>query len=492
MTLLEKINSVFIRFPHRNAFCIEDIYYTYEELAVKVASIKQLLGKYPDEVRIGIQVRNDIESYASLIAIMFLGKTYIPINPNHPIDRIESIIQQSGLNIVLAKPGNQAYPGVMFLDYTTIYEGISTTFEIPEFDQNNNAYILFTSGSTGLPKGVQISFHNLISLYNASVALGYKMDETDRFLQMADLTFDLSVFSYIVPLCIGACICTVSDVGIKFTNVYKVLETQNVTFAVMVPSVLNHLRQFLPEITLPHIRHSLFCGEALYKDITTEWLRCLPNGSVENVYGPTEATVFCLANDSITSTSNVVTNNEILAIGKPMQNMDAILVDENLNEVPDGEKGEICLSGDQLTRGYLDEERNKVAFFNYNNKRFYRTGDVAYKNENGVFLYAGRIDHQVKIQGYRIELNEIEFHLRRIIGGAGVVALVTKGANDLNQIEVVFEDKNTNIEHIFEELKTKIPHYMMPVAAHIISPLPLNANGKTDRKALEKILSVSI
>jgi len=491
MTLLERINSAFVKFPYRDAFCIEDKHFTYNEFAKKVASIIKVLADYPEE-RIGIVVRNDLESYASLIAVMFSAKTYIPINPEHPAERNENIIGQSGLKVVLARPGSEPYSGTTFIDYTIEDSEANTTLTVPEFDQNRNAYILFTSGSTGSPKGVQITYNNLNSLFEASSALGYNMSETDRFLQMADLTFDLSVFSYIIPLCLGACICTVSNTGLKFANAYNVLEAQQVTFAVMVPSVLNYLRPYFSEISLPAIRHCLFCGEALYKDIMTEWLKCLPNGVIDNVYGPTEATVFCLAYDSISHTSDAMSYNEITAIGKPMQNMEAILVDENLLEIADGEKGELCLSGAQLTPGYLDEERNRVAFFVHNNKRFYRTGDVAIRDKEGVFLFTGRIDHQVKIQGYRIELSEIEFHLRNIIGGPGAVAIVTKGNGGVNQIEVVFEDENTDKEGVLEQLRTKIPPYMMPTHTHIVTPLPLNANGKTDRKALEKMISQPI
>jgi acyl-coenzyme A synthetase/AMP-(fatty) acid ligase len=219
----------------------------------------------------------------------------------------------------------------------------------------------------------------------------------------------------------------------------------------------------------------------------TEWMRCAPNTAIENVYGPTEATVFCLAYH-ITDPNDVISENEIVAIGKPIQNMEAIVVDDSQRPLPDGQKGELCLSGDQLTPGYLDEERNKVAFFTWDNKRFYRTGDIAYKGSQGIFMFSGRVDHQVKIQGYRIELSEIEYHLRKIAGGPGAVALVRKGYNGMDQIEVVFENKDTDIEAVFMELKSKLPAYMIPVRIHIYAPFPMNANGKTDKSALAKMI----
>jgi D-alanine--poly(phosphoribitol) ligase subunit 1 len=489
MTLLERFNAVFQQFPDRHAFCIEDKYYTYRELAIKVASIKKLISQYDKEENIGIMVRNDLESYASLMAILFSGKTYIPINPNHPVERTENIIKQLDLKVVLSRPNGHALPGIEMVDHTAD-AGVTEpeAFDIPEFDQRTkNAYILFTSGSTGVPKGVQITHHNLNSLVEASLELGYGISETDRFLQMADLTFDLSVFAYIVPLCIGACICTIPAQGIKFTNVYRVLKEHDVTFAVMVPSTLSHLRPYFDEISLPHLKHSLFCGEALYKDVTIEWMKCAPNMTVENMYGPTEATVFCMGYH-IDDPTNIIAENGIIGIGTAIQNMDFIVIDDELNVLPDGEKGELCIAGEQLTPGYLDEERNKVAFFMYNNKRYYRTGDIAYMGKEGIYMFAGRADHQVKIQGYRIELSEVEFHLRKIAGKSGAVALVRKGANGMDQLEAVFEDKNTDVENVYKELKTKLPSYMIPSRIHVCAPFPMNANGKTDRLALAKMI----
>jgi len=443
---------------------------------------------YNTETRIGVLLNDDVETYASLIAILLLGKTYIPIHPHHPAERINQVIKQSGLRLILSGKEQQLYDNVRYFDVSSLTAD-PVSLSAPTISiKDDNAYILFTSGSTGIPKGVPITYFNLDSFIDAFISLGYEMSEEDRFLQMFDLTFDLSVMSYLAPLCIGACVYTVSDSGVKFTNIYGVLEQYEISFALMVPSILSHLRPYFNEIALPALKYCLFCGEALYSEIISEWLSCIPNATVENVYGPTEATIFCLTYN-IKSKEEIVDWNGIVAIGKPMKNMEAIVIDDNFQIVADGSQGELCLFGSQLTQGYLNAEKTKEAFFILNDKRYYRTGDISYVNNEGNFIYCGRVDNQVKVQGFRIELSEIEFHLRKLTGFSNVVAFAVTTATGLSQIEAVFDTTIQETGEIIEALKTKLPSYMIPSKMHFISPFPLNTNGKTDRKELKKLIN---
>ncbi len=304
---------------------------------------------------------------------------------------------------------------------------------------------------------------------------------------MFDLTFDLSIFSYLVPLCFGACVYTISDSGMKYTNVYNVLESYQITVALMVPSMLLSLRPYFNEITLPELRYSLFCGEALFKDVATEWMQCVPNATVVNVYGPTEATIFCTVYE-LSDKDNVSSYNEVVSIGHTMEGTEAIVIDEHGEIITDNTKGELCLHGDQLTKGYLDDAKNKAAFVKLNDKRYYRTGDIVYKDGNGNFMYCGRADQQVKIQGYRIELSEIEYHLRLITGSANIVVLAVTRAGALASLEAVYDDGRVDEDLVMAELRTKLPAYMMPLKMHFVAAFPLNANGKTDRNALKKMI----
>ncbi len=488
MNFLNKILSALKAHPERQAFCIQDRFYTYTELFAIVAGIQsQINDTCPGEQNIGIIISDDIETYASILALMFAGKTYIPIHPDYPAERAGQILEQAKIKYLLSK-ADKTYAGAK----TIVTDGAASAVSMssmPQFEfSTTNAYILFTSGSTGVPKGVPITYCNLDSFIDAFHALGYNATEQDRFLQMFELTFDLSVMSYLAPLCYGACVYTIPDSGMKFMSIYSVLEKHNITFALMVPSVLANLRPYFEEIDLQAMRVSLFCGEALYKDVVTEWMKCVPNAQVENVYGPTEATIFCLTY-KVSGTANITDYNGIVAIGAPMQGMGSIVVDEHNKPLPDGEKGELCLSGNQLTPGYLDPEKTKQAFFELDGTRYYRTGDVSFRNADGDYIYCGRADHQVKIQGFRVELNEIEFHLRAITGSSNVVALAMNSANGLTQIDVVFEGAKTDTDPVIETLKTKVPPYMLPAQIHFVATFPLNTSGKTDRKALQKMIS---
>ncbi len=490
MNFLNKIQAVFEKYPGRNAMCIKDTYYTYSSFASKIAAIQHDIEEDSgNEQRIGIIVSDDVETYASILAVLLSGKTYIPIHPNYPAERIAQIIEQAQLKIILAKAGENFHLSIPVTDTTSIPPENNPDITMPVASlAERNAYILFTSGSTGIPKGVPISYFNLDSFVAAFYALGYELSENDRFLQMFDLTFDLSVMSYLIPFCLGACVYTIPESGMKYTNVYHVLETYNITIALMVPSILSYLRAYFSEIRLPHLRYSLFCGEALYKDIVKEWMECVPNAAIDNVYGPTEATIFCLAY-KINNGGDIPDYNGIVTVGKPMRGMDAIVVDDNLNPSDDKEKGELCLYGKQLTAGYLDPERTKEAFFEHNGEKYYRTGDIVFKDAHGNFMYCGRVDHQVKIQGFRVELSEIEFHLRKITGIANVVALDISAANGISQVYAVFEGEKSDTGMMMEELKTKLPVYMIPSQVYFVPSFPLNANGKIDRNALRKIIT---
>lgn len=491
MQLFRSIAENIERYKNRNAFFIQGVFYTYAELGKRITQIRTQIRTIPeDEKTIGVWATDAIETYASIFAIWFEGRIFVPLHPDAPKERNERILHEAGIKYLLS------HDPVAFATVNVISTGapgLTTTQEMPLGETANDlAYILFTSGTTGLPKGVPVSVANLTAFVTAFFSAGYTITEEDRFLQNFDLTFDLSFMCYLIPLLKGACCYTVPHNVIKFTYVYDLIEEQQLTVALMVPSTLHYLRPYFNEITAPAMRYSLFCGEALFLDVVTEWQKCVPNALVQNVYGPTENTIFCTAY-TLNKDGENKAQHGVVSIGQPMKGTSAIVVDENDAPVPANTKGELCLAGPQLTPGYWNNEaKNATAFFNANhngmNTRFYRTGDVCHIDEDGDIMYWGRTDEQVKIQCYRIELSEIEYFARQALADINVVAIAFRNKIGNNDLALFIESDHFPTDALKKKLAENLPHYMMPNAFKFIPSLPVNINGKTDRNALAKIM----
>lgn len=498
---MKQFQNSFENFSNKTAFHINNNDFSYGELAQFLSNIRNYIKKVKEngEELIGIADYDDIYTYASIYAALFAGLGYVPLNPENPVDRNKSIIEQAGLKTLLTCKIDEdiekivASTGIKSVETTTLPES-KIDLSVIEIDENKIAYILFTSGSTGVPKGVPITRKNLAALLDAFYTHGYKIDENDRFLQMFDLTFDFSVICYMAPPYCGASIYTVPKKGIKFANVYSILEEKNISFACMVPSILAYLRPYFEEISLPSIKYTLFCGEALYEDLCKEWLQCIPKGTIINAYGPTEATVFCMLYDWDHNLENQKTHNGILTIGKSMKNMGSVVVDEDSKAAPVGVKGELCLYGEQVTPGYWkDEQKNKEAFFELEmdgkEQKLYRTGDLAAIDNEGDFFYHGRKDFQVKIQGFRVELSEIEHHARTFCNIMNVVVIPHQNSTGSTLLHLFIENYKGKTEDIVAYMETKVPYYMVPNGISTIPVFPLNQNGKIDRKKLESTLN---
>lgn len=489
-TPLDQLADCLYTFEDEQAFCIDHRFYTYGQLRKMTGSIQAALLKCSpgNHANIGIVTYNDLETYASVLAVLYAGHAFVPVNPLHPDERNSSILDQSKISIVLSSR-TEASDGLFAGKEMVLTSTLSTPAELIRvpLPEEQHAYILFTSGTTGKPKGVPISVQNLNSFLDAFFSLHQQIDNRDRFVQMFDLTFDLSIMSYMAPLCIGACVYTVPFEGIKYTYIYTLLEKYNITFALLVPSILTNLRKYFPEIHLPEMKYSLFCGEALYEDVALEWSKCIRNAVIQNVYGPTEATIFCMAYTLIKN-GNSKSANGIVSIGKPMKGTEVLIVNDAGHPVSAHEKGELCLGGLQVTRGYFDEQQNKKAFFNFEGGRYYKTGDLCFQDEDGDVFFSGRSDFQVKVNGFRVELAEIEFHAREFLNMNAVVAHAVTDAI-ATHIYLFVEGAEGPFDAVHAYLKTKMPAYMIPEKYVGVKQFPQNANGKVDRKALMNMIA---
>lgn len=271
MTFNELIIKPFLHslseLKENNAFFIENEFYTYSDLAIAISKIRKAVKTIPEK-QIALVANNDLETYASIWALWLEGKCYVPLHPEHPFERCLDIISQVNIGYVLDSSETTRYDDFHVIRTRLLkFDGLELNYS-ENISDEELAYILFTSGSTGKPKGVPICRRNVAGFIDAFNHLDIRLDEHDRCLQMFDLTFDLSVQSYIVPILAGACVYTISPLRIKYEAVFELLDEQNLTFALMVPSVIHYLRPYMQEIKAPTMRYSLFCGEALSLDDT--------------------------------------------------------------------------------------------------------------------------------------------------------------------------------------------------------------------------------
>ena len=476
----------------RNAFCINGTFFTYQDLAEVVSKIRSVLCDVPAK-HIGLVANDDLETYASILALWFEGKCYVPLHPAQPIERCNDIIDQVGIEMVLDSSKETRYEGVK-VTMTRQLSLIDEPMAAPcTADDSELAYILFTSGSTGRPKGVPITRGNVGAFVTAFRDLGFRLTADDRCLQMFDLTFDLSVQSYLLPLLNGACVYTISFDRIKYQAVFELLDDYHLTFTMMVPSVIHYLRPYLDELHIEELRYSLFAGEGLNLDDVDSWARSVPNAAIWNVYGPTECTIYCTGLQYIRGGENRNVNG-IMGIGRAMKDVHTIVIDDNGRACKPDEKGELCLAGPQLTPGYwADEEKTRTAFFLHEGQRYYKTGDVCAMNATDDILYYGRKDSQIKIQGYRIELSEIEHVARKYFDERNaVVALPVYDRCQNCQIHLAVEQGKADSEvGLIDYLHRYLPHYMIPVAVHELGRFPQNASNKIDRKKIAELIQAN-
>jgi amino acid adenylation domain-containing protein len=481
-------------YGENNAFCIAENFYTYTEFARHISKIrKKLMSSNHRGKNIGLVANDDIETYASIFSVWFEGFAYVPLHPQQPVDRNLEIISQADIDLVLCSGNNNLFSNVQTI-FTSRLEFEELNLVPEPIPDDALAYILFTSGSTGKPKGVPIMRHNIGAFMKSFSEVGLKINHSDRCLQCFDLTFDVSIQSFLVPLTNGACTYTIPHDQIKYSYVYGLLEDHKLTFGAMAPSMIRYLRPYFEEINVPSMRYNILTAEASPLDLVTEWSKCIPNAEIYDFYGPTEATIYCTYY-KINKKDNNKQLNGMLSIGKAMSGLTAVIIDEDGNIQGANQKGQLCISGDQLTPGYWKyPDKTAESFFEREwkgtIKRFYKTGDSCFIDNEGDIMYAGRLDYQVKIQGFRIELSEIEYHTRECLLGQNAVAIAFENKTGNTEIALFVEDEKTDSSALLVYLKSKMPSYMIPNKIYYNKKFPLNSNGKTDRNMLKKLIKL--
>ncbi len=477
-------------YPDNKALYINQHYYTYGELLAMANTIYQCIQAEAPFTRIGIYCTASVFSYAALLAVSLYGAAWVPLHPLFPPARNKQVIEDAALQLVLTEtewPEELRVASCQALQVPPLSKTAKQHNIIPvEKCTTPECYVLYTSGSSGIPKGVPVSKKNVQAFF-AYFLNEYDFSPEDRFLQTYELSFDVSVFSTFMPWLIGACTYVVSDTGIKYLNILKLLKEKEITVCSMVPGVLRYIEKYLPELKLPALRFSFFSGDALLHQLAVKWKTCMPNARIHNFYGPTETTIVCTRYVWEEEASAREAVHDVVPLGKAFPGMEYILVDETHSEVQAGKIGHLCFSGAQVIEAYLNGVGEEM-FFARNNKRYYKTGDLASVNAAGNLVFHGRSDTQVKINGYRVELGEVEARIKELCQANCCVMTIDSGQGI--KALVAFMEVEANTEMLKKSLQKVLPEYMVPQQYIYVSSWPLTINGKTDRQQLKQFLYV--
>ena len=487
------------RTPDAVAVVFEDQELTYRELNIRanqVAHHLQALGVGP-EVLVGLHVERSLEMMMGLLGIIKAGGAYVPLDPAYPQERLTCILRDAQVSVLLTQQQLSAglsEPQTQIVCLDTNSELIaqeSQTNPINKVTPDNLVYVLYTSGSTGIPKGVAVEHYQLCN-YLHGISKRLALSNSASFATVSTLAADLGNTMIFVSLCTGGCLHILSQE--RVADPYTMADyfrRHAIDCLKIVPSHLAALQTSpYPEQVLPR-RLLILGGEASRSDWVESLQRLAPGCAILNHYGPTEATVGVLTYQVEENKHAPITST--LPLGRPLPNVQIYLLDPYLQPVPIGVQGELYIGGASVARGYLNRPALTAEKFIPNpfshrlGARLYKTGDLARYLQDGNIEFLGRLDNQVKLRGYRIELGEIETTLEYHPAIRQAVVLAredTPGDRRLVAYCVPHHGCIPDIRELRSFLQTKLPDYMVPAAFMVLDALPLTPNGKVDRQAL--------
>ncbi len=507
--------------PGRSALELGEQFLSYEELWNYAGRISTCLKETLDhsEKVVAVMADRSVGAYGGILGVLASGRGYVPLNPKFPIERTLIMLRASGcqtvvvgrecattlasllqrvdkpLTLIIPDSGwepDRAFCGAHRVISAQQLSKIADPCD-PIVDGNDTAYLLFTSGSTGVPKGVAVSQSNVVA-YMEYAAKRFGMNAEDRCSQNFDLTFDLSVHDLFTCWDAGATLCPYPE---KTLTPATLIDEKQLTCWFSVPSVAMFASKLgiLETGTFPTLRWSLFCGEALSSSLAAAWQQAANNSILENLYGPTEATIAITWYRWNSASSPSESVRGLVPIGWPFDGQQVCAVDENLAPAPIGESGELCLGGSQVTRGYLNDPEKTAKSFarlkHTGDQVWYRTGDLVRQDERGCMYYLGRRDFQVKVNGYRVELQEIDLVLREAACTELAVAIpwpLSEGSAS-GIVGVLSGSDPARDKEVISACETRLPRYMVPSRLCHFPQMPLNVNGKIDRGKITEMLA---
>ncbi|HVZ27849.1 MAG TPA: amino acid adenylation domain-containing protein [Rhizomicrobium sp.] len=498
----EILRSSFERFRTLPALWLGGEYCSYGQLfAAAVKTGAALLQDTDPGERVAILAQHSFPAYVGVLASILSGRPYVPINMKFPLERQLYIVSASNCSRIISDSYSKRRCGELLERVGSKLREVSVAppeDNPPAVDFSGGeakpglAYVMFTSGTTGTPKGVAVRRDNVAS-YLQAIRKIVPLEPGTRCTQLFDLSFDLSVHDLLHTWASGGCLYVMGNE--EALDPVGFAQQHGLQSWFSVPSVVamaRRLNRLMPAV-LPEMQFSLFCGEPLPFSIAEEWSKVAPNSRLFNLYGPTEATIAITAQEFVPSQWGAG-RPATVPLGEPFENCAALVVDEAGKPAM---SGELWLGGAQISDGYVNnKEEDKKKFVEarlpgYSYERWYRTGDVVRTDEKYGLIFEGRIDHQVKIQGYRIELLEIEEVLRRASGSPEAAAVpwpLTESGSAEGVVAFVGTSAKTE-RQIIDFCRSLLPGYMTPRRIFFVDKLPLNANGKVDRNALRQMLA---
>ena len=465
---------------------------TYAELdagANQIAQRLQRSGVTPGAM-VGVHLLRSVHMVMALLGVLKAGAAYLPLDADYPLDRLQYMAKDAEIKAILS---DQALPAT--------WHAVADVIVLPEDTQDmpkqaldvlvrtdHLAYVMYTSGSTGQPKGVMIQHDSIVNRLLWMQA-AYELTPADKVLQKTPYSFDVSVWEFFWPLMVGAQVVMAKPEGHKAAHyLVELIQAEHISTLHFVPSMLSVFLDETDVQACDTLKHIFVSGEALPRAVQNRCLQVFPGVGLHNLYGPTEAAVDVSYWPCVKQTHGEV------PIGTPIANTQLVVLDTRLALLPPGVSGELYIGGVNLAQGYLKQPELTQAHFIYQTifaqtpTRWYKTGDLARITSTGVVEYLGRLDHQVKLRGLRVELGEIETQLQRLSNAQAVVLVDDdRLLACLQQTEMAEEDGPTQTETALKAaLATMLPPFMLPHRIHWVATLPLSKNGKLDRVALLK------
>lgn len=487
-TIPDIFQNVVKRYPDYNALVFDDIEINYNYLNSMSNKIANYLleNEITHNSTVPVVTEKNIFTIATMIAIVKIGAIYVPIDNTYPDERKEFILSDINPKLVLISNEKHTIPNsnkYMLVNSSRDlnWDKLSSNLTSTKVSEESIAYIIYTSGTTGTPKGVKITHSNIMNL-NLFFSNEFNMNEKDNVAQFANLSFDASLWEIFSALLNGGTLVIPKEEEAIDYNLFENFINKNkITALSLTPAFATYLK---PE-KLPSLKKVVTSGSATSKDLVKKWKNHV---SYYNGYGPTENTIcttMWLANDDY--------NSNTVPIGKPIPNNRLYILNHNQQIQPIGVPGELCIAGESLSPGYLNQKEittNKfISPMHLEEKRIYYTGDFAKLLPDGDIEFLGRKDNQIKIRGFRIEIGEIEEALMNISYIKEVVVVPNineKGNNSLSAYYVSFDDSITS-NMIKDVLKGKLPGFMIPSYFIQMKSMPYNHSGKIDKNNLPKI-----